>query len=189
MPSETSIGISITNACYECQLLDSVCPECEDSRTAKDAEIAHELVDSRNIIYSRQWHNRDLTQQDWISPSIIVGKARKIPIFHYNYIEKIDIKTAVINGKVYEFKSEPYESLDSITITWEDSLDDYIFRNEYAPPITNILDRLGSYWFLGNHIYPLIKEEDLKATIALRKNEAICPNCHLSYNALVGCNN
>lgn len=172
---EASVGISITNACYECQLLDSVCPECEDNRTAKDAEIAHELVDDRNIIYPNQWHNRDLTQQDWVSSQSIVGYAHRL--------------AKIIEIPVTRYKeSEPYQSTEP-KVVWEEPDSDFLFRSEYAPPITNILDRLGSYWFLGNHIYPLIKEEDLKATIALRKNEAICPNCHLSYNALVGCNN
>lgn len=175
MSSETSIGISITNACYECQLLDSVCPECEDSRTAKDAEIAHELVDSRNIIYPRQWHNRELSDTDWVESQSIVGYSHRL--------------AKIIEVPVTRYKdSEPYQSTEP-KVVWEEPDSDFLFRSEYAPPITNILDRLGSYWFLGNHIYPLIKEEDLKATIALRKNEAICPNCHLSYNALVGCNN
>lgn len=175
MSSETSIGISITNACYECQLLDSVCPECEDSRTAKDAEIAHELVDSRNIIYPRQWHNRELSDTDWVESQSIVGYSHRL--------------AKIIEVPVTRYKdSEPYQSTEP-KVVWEEPDSDFLFRSEYAPPITNILDRLGSYWFLGNHIYPLIKEEDLKATIALRKNEAICPDCHLSYNALVGCNN
>lgn len=175
MSSETSIGISITNACYECQLLDSVCPECEDSRTAKDAEIAHELVDSRNIIYSRQWHNRELSDTDWVESQSIVGYSHRL--------------AKIIEVPVTRYKdSEPYQSTEP-KVVWEEPDSDFLFRSEYAPPITNILDRLGSYWFLGNHIYPLIKEEDLKATIALRKNESICPDCHLSYNALVGCNN
>lgn len=175
MSSETSIGISITNACYECQLLDSVCPECEDSRTAKDAEIAHELVDSRNIIYPRQWHNRELSDTDWVESQSIVGYSHRL--------------AKIIEVPVTRYKdSEPYQSTEP-KVVWEEPDSDFLFRSEYAPPITNILDRLGSYWFLGNHIYPLVKEEDLKATIALRKNEAICPDCHLSYNALVGCNN
>jgi len=175
MQPEVSIGISITNACYECQLLDSVCPECEDSRTAKDAEIAHELVDSRNIIYPRQWHNRELSDTDWVESQSIVGYSHRL--------------AKIIEVPVTRYKeSEPYQSTEP-KVVWEEPDSDFLFRSEYAPPITNILDRLGSYWFLGNHIYPLIKEEDLKATIALRKNEAICPNCHLSYNALVGCNN
>jgi len=172
---EVSIGISITNACYQCQLLNSVCSECDDARTAKDAEIAHEIVDDRNIIYFNQWSNKELAASDWASSESIIGKSHPI--------------AKIIEVPVTRYKeSEPYQSTEPKVI-WEEPDSDYIFRNEYAPPITNLADRLSSSWFLGKHVYPLISEHDLKATIMLRKNEVVCPDCHLTYNALVGCNN
>jgi hypothetical protein len=45
------IGISVTNACYHCYMLNEVCIDCEDKRQANDAIFAHELVDDGNDIY------------------------------------------------------------------------------------------------------------------------------------------
>ena len=45
------IGISVTNACYHCYILNEVCIDCEDRRQANDAIFAHELVDDGNDIY------------------------------------------------------------------------------------------------------------------------------------------
>lgn len=63
-------GISITNNCYDCMQLDEVCQNCEDSKEARDAQIAHEIVDEGNLQYPRQWlivtepSNHDWTQKD-----------------------------------------------------------------------------------------------------------------------------
>jgi len=50
---ETAVGISITNQCHNCLMLDEVCPECEDLRQANDATIAHQIVDEGNLQYHR----------------------------------------------------------------------------------------------------------------------------------------
>lgn len=47
-------GITITNACYACYLLDDICMECEDTRQARDSNIAHAIVDEGNLQYSKQ---------------------------------------------------------------------------------------------------------------------------------------
>ena len=65
---EVSVGISITNACYQCQLLQDLCVECEDNRTAKDADIAHQIVDEGNLIYPKVWFNlTEPSGHDWVS--------------------------------------------------------------------------------------------------------------------------
>jgi hypothetical protein len=46
-----SLGITITNNCYACYMLNEVCMECDDRRQANDAIFAHELVDDGNDIY------------------------------------------------------------------------------------------------------------------------------------------
>ena len=46
-----SIGISITNQCYDCMQLDYVCVNCEEQKEANDSFIAHELVDEGSDIY------------------------------------------------------------------------------------------------------------------------------------------
>ena len=49
---ELALGISVMTQCHNCLLLDSVCQDCEDSRQANDANIAHAIVDEGNLQYS-----------------------------------------------------------------------------------------------------------------------------------------
>jgi RNA polymerase subunit RPABC4/transcription elongation factor Spt4 len=65
---ELSVGISVTNACYQCQLLQDLCVECDDTRQAHDAEIAHQIVDERNLIYPKVWFQvTEPTAHDWVA--------------------------------------------------------------------------------------------------------------------------
>lgn len=50
-----SMGISITNACYKCQALLELCPDCQDLRDSRDAEVAHQIVDEGNLQYQYVW--------------------------------------------------------------------------------------------------------------------------------------
>jgi hypothetical protein len=50
-----SQGISITNQCYDCMQMDTMCANCEDMAEARSAQIAHEIVDEGNLQYPRQW--------------------------------------------------------------------------------------------------------------------------------------
>jgi len=40
-----SLGISIQTMCYQCQALTELCPDCLEQKDARDAEIAHQIVD------------------------------------------------------------------------------------------------------------------------------------------------
>lgn len=66
----TQDNLTVSSNCYACTLLDSVCQECEDSKEARDAQIAHEIVDEGNLQYKRQWmivtepSNHDWTHKD-----------------------------------------------------------------------------------------------------------------------------
>ena len=47
-----SLGISIQTMCYQCQALTELCPDCLEQKDARDAEIAHQIVDeSEDYIY------------------------------------------------------------------------------------------------------------------------------------------
>ena len=47
-----SVGISIQSMCYQCQALTELCPDCQEQRDARDAEIAHQIVDeAEDYIY------------------------------------------------------------------------------------------------------------------------------------------
>lgn len=172
---EIATGISITNACYQCQILGSYCLDCVDARDAKDTNMAYEIVDERNLIYPNQWSNIELTDTSWAEAQSISGTSHRL--------------AKIVEVPVTRYKdSEPYESTQPQVI-WEEPDSDYTFRNEYAPPITNLLDRLQGYWFLGQHIYPLRSEADIQATIKLNRFETICPECHLTYNKNYTCQN
>lgn len=46
-----SLGISVTNACYTCYMLNELCMDCEDNRLTREAIMAHEIVDDGSDIY------------------------------------------------------------------------------------------------------------------------------------------
>jgi hypothetical protein len=46
-----SQGITITNACYACYILNELCMDCEDNRLTREAIMAHEIVDDGSDIY------------------------------------------------------------------------------------------------------------------------------------------
>ncbi len=48
---ELALGISVMTQCHNCLLLDSVCPDCEETRQANEAVFAHNLVDDGSDIY------------------------------------------------------------------------------------------------------------------------------------------
>jgi len=50
-----SLGISIQSMCYQCQALSELCPDCQEQRDARDAEIAHQIVDEGNLQYKYVW--------------------------------------------------------------------------------------------------------------------------------------
>ena len=64
------VGISITNQCYDCMQMDSLCDNCQDLADARLAEKAHDIVDEGNVHYNHQWHlvtepsGHDWTERD-----------------------------------------------------------------------------------------------------------------------------
>jgi len=62
-----SLGISITNQCYDCMQLDSKCMNCEDQQEARDSAIAHDIVDEGNNQYRipLSWLRDEPTGHNW----------------------------------------------------------------------------------------------------------------------------
>lgn len=56
-----SQGISLVNNCYYCIQLNELCIDCQDAREARDSDIAHEIVDERNLTYLKVWSK----PKDW----------------------------------------------------------------------------------------------------------------------------
>ena len=47
-----SNGITIQTMCYQCQALTELCPDCQETKDARDADLAHKIVDeSEDYIY------------------------------------------------------------------------------------------------------------------------------------------
>jgi len=69
-----SLGISVTNSCYSCYMLDSICMECDDRRTAIDTNIAHNMVDEGNLQYPRQlsYNQPEDSGHEWIGSTVRV---------------------------------------------------------------------------------------------------------------------
>ena len=92
------IGISVTNACYHCYMLNEVCMDCEDRRQANDAIFAHELVDDGNDIY------------------------RYAPM--YTSMTKIEAETSGHEWVGSTTRVEPY--FVYATQTWEDTREEFL---------------------------------------------------------------
>jgi hypothetical protein len=93
-----SNGISIQTMCYGCQALTELCPECQETRDARDIDIAHQIVDEGNLQYKHVWSksDSDVTAHDWVGS---VTKLRRPAI--------------QMDGSVVE---ERYEFLDAISV-------------------------------------------------------------------------
>lgn len=61
------LGISIQNMCYQCQALTELCPDCLEQKDARDAEVAHQIVDEGNLQYKFIWsiHRDPPSGHDW----------------------------------------------------------------------------------------------------------------------------
>ena len=87
-----SNGISITNQCYDCMQLDYKCYNCEQEQEARDAQIAHEMVDERNQIYKYQWSRIDdqPSASDWVSSVTVSREILDINGKEIGYIMRLE---------------------------------------------------------------------------------------------------
>jgi len=108
-----SLGISVQNTCYMCQALDELCFLCQEAKEARDAEIAHQIVDEGNLQYKRIWApgEPDTTGHDWVGS---VTKLRRPAILadgskveeRYEFLDPISL----IADRLYDLET-------SITLT------------------------------------------------------------------------
>lgn len=85
-----------------------------------------------------------------------------------------------------EQENEPAQSLD---VTNDDGFG-HKWTNrdgELKEQVYDIGNRLPSWLFLGQHIYPLLEQDELDAYLALPSTDVICISCHLQINRFVGC--
>lgn len=93
-----SLGVQITNMCYQCQALTELCPDCQEAKDARDIDIAHQIVDEGNLQYKYVWSQTksDITAHDWVGS-----------------ITKLSRPAILQDGTVIE---ERYEFLDPISL-------------------------------------------------------------------------
>ncbi len=60
-------------------------------------------------------------------------------------------------------------------------------RREFIEPIYDITNRLPGWLFLGQHIFPMFKQDELSEYLAIPSTDTICVICHLQVNRFVGC--
>ena len=58
---------------------------------------------------------------------------------------------------------------------------------EYLEGAYNIADRPPSWLYLGKHVFPMMKQDELTAYLGLPVTDTICIACHLQVNRFVGC--
>lgn len=108
-----SNGISIQTMCYQCQALSELCPDCQEQRDARDAEIAHQLVDEGNLQYKRVWSQTesDITGHDWIgSITRISERTRRIRV-----VGEWDNEQVVVEEIEGDYRSEFLDPIAVLT--------------------------------------------------------------------------
>ena len=58
---------------------------------------------------------------------------------------------------------------------------------EYLDGAYDITDRPPSWLFLGKHVFPMFKQDELDAYLALPSWATICSTCHYQINKYMGC--
>jgi hypothetical protein len=93
-----SNGISITNQCYDCMQLDYKCYNCEQEQEARDAQIAHEIVDEGNLIYKRQWSRTDdqPSASEWVSSVTVSREILDINGKEIDYIMRLEFNEPTV---------------------------------------------------------------------------------------------
>ena len=102
----TQDNLTISNSCYNCMLMDTLCQECEDSKNAKLTDMAWELVDDGNLQYkfTLSYNVAQPSGHDWVSPTTALVKPAVMPDGTLKY-EREEYIPPIVNlqdGGVYE---------------------------------------------------------------------------------------
>jgi hypothetical protein len=63
--------LTLMNDCFQCLQLNELCPDCLDAREARDAVIAHKLVDDEIYDHAMAKIQDEPSAHDWISSEVI----------------------------------------------------------------------------------------------------------------------
>ncbi len=62
-------------------------------------------------------------------------------------------------------------------------------EGEYLEGVYDITNRLPSWLYLGKHVFPMFKQDELNAYLAIPSTDIVCDDCHLQINRFMGCLN
>ena len=64
--------LTLMNECYQCQQLNELCSDCLEAKEARDAVIAHKLIDEYETMYLNMATIQDEpSAHDWISAEVV----------------------------------------------------------------------------------------------------------------------
>lgn len=146
-----SLGISITNQCYDCMLIDEICGNCQELADARATDIAHQIVDEGNMQYKGIWSRTDdqPSGHDWVASQTVI----KPQEWTAKFTEKWD-------------DDNPFKLIE-LSVQFVDTDEPILIRNEYLPPIVQLQD--------GGVYEELWELEDYTQ----RQREVECKWCHL----------
>lgn len=153
-----SLGITITNQCYECMVIErdrlagfqggSMCQACAETKEGRDDSIAHDLVDEGSGQYKHPMHRVDEPSgHDWTSSEIFYGAQR----WQAKMSEEWDDNCKLVK----------------LAVEFVDKDDPWLVRKEFTPPIAQLMDG-GTHeelWELDDYTQ--------------RQRETECRWCHL----------
>ena len=156
-------GISIqTMSCdcdYSSEVLDELCPDCQEERDTRDAILAHQIVDESEDYYVSTFRGTVLraVPDRTVANGGSVAEPRPLSVASdaesghdwIGSVTKLRRPAVQIDGSVVE---ERYEFLD---------------------PISVITDRLY----------------DLETSLTVTANETVCQDCHYLHNSAIACPN
>ena len=123
---EQKQGMTITNECYYCMIVNTYdenykCRSCVEDKEWKDDDIAHEIVDEGNMQYSRQWLRTDdqPSASEWVSSETYVQEQ--------TWETKM---TEIWDGM----------TLIELSVKFIDKDEPYMVRKEFTPPIVQLID-------------------------------------------------
>jgi hypothetical protein len=113
--------LTLMNECFNCLQLNELCPDCLDAREARDAVIAHKLVDDEIYPHALAKIQDEPSAHEWIS-SEVVTHVEKTTIGNYDRTNGIENKT--IRAEFFEQSSWLIDRLFDL----EDSIELQVFE-------------------------------------------------------------
>lgn len=169
MSENISNGISISTTCDDCIYLDNydqLCRPCIETRESRLSVLAHELVDEDIYRYAPMYTpllkiSDNPSGSDWVASQTVTGKAGKVV-------------------KMTEIWDDQCHLVE-LSVKFLDPEDEYKMRNEFLPPIAQLIDggTLDNLWELEDYTQSKRETECKWCHILTPKQFNDCQSCDL----------